>query len=87
VYKEVKMSKVKVYVTYKKSILDPQGQAIKSATQKLGYSEIQDIRVGKYFEIEIDAEAEEALAKIDEISEKLLANPNMETYKVEVVSE
>lgn len=84
--KEKKMSKVKVYVTYKKSILDPQGQAIKAATQKLGYSEIQDIRMGKYFEIEIDATAEVALSKVEEVAEKLLANPNMETYTVEVVS-
>lgn len=80
-----KMSKVKVYVTYKKSILDPQGQAIKAATQKLGYSEIQDIRVGKYFEIKVDDEPQTAVKKVEEIAEKLLANPNMETYKVEVV--
>ncbi len=80
-----KMSKVEVYVTYKKSILDPQGQAITAATQKLGYDEIKDIRVGKYFEIEVDATAEAAVSKVEEIAEKLLANPNMETYKVEVV--
>ncbi|GFO52240.1 phosphoribosylformylglycinamidine synthase subunit PurS [Lactococcus garvieae] len=79
------MSKVEVYVTYKKSILDPQGQAIKAATQKLGYSEIQDIRVGKYFEIEVEGERQMAVKKVEEIAEKLLANPNMETYKVEVV--
>ncbi len=80
-----KMSKVEVYVTYKKSILDPQGQAIKAATQKLGYSEIQDIRVGKYFEIEVEGEPQVDVKKVEEIAEKLLANPNMETYKVEVV--
>lgn len=80
-----KMSKVEVYVTYKKSILDPQGQAIKAATQKLGYSEIQDIRVGKYFEIEVEGEPQVAVKNVEEIAEKLLANPNMETYKVEVV--
>ncbi len=80
-----KMSKVEVYVTYKKSILDPQGQAIKAATQKLGYSEIQDIRVGKYFEIEVEGEPQVSVKKVEEIAEKLLANPNMETYKVEVV--
>ena len=79
------MSKVEVYVTYKKSILDPQGQAIKAATQKLGQSEIQDIRVGKYFEIEVEGEPQVAVKKMEEIAEKLLANPNMETYKVEVV--
>ncbi|WP_019299410.1 phosphoribosylformylglycinamidine synthase subunit PurS [Lactococcus garvieae] len=79
------MSKVEVYVTYKKSILDPQGQAIKAATQKLGYSEIQDIRVGKYFEIEVEGEPQVDVKKVEEIAEKLLANPNMETYKVEVV--
>ena len=77
------MSKVEVYVTYKNQF--GSGELITAATQKLGYDEIKDIRVGKYFEIEVDATAEAAASKVEEIAEKLLANPNMETYKVEVV--
>jgi phosphoribosylformylglycinamidine synthase len=78
------MTKVKVYVAYKESILDPQGEAVKNAVQKLGYSAISDVRIGKYFEIEVDADPQSAKKQVEEISEKLLANPNMETYRVEV---
>ncbi|GAK31120.1 phosphoribosylformylglycinamidine synthase [Weissella oryzae SG25] len=79
------MTKVKVYVTYKESILDPQGQAVTAAVHKMGYNSVEDIRIGKYFEITLtdsDASAEQTVA---EIAEKLLANPNMESYRVEVV--
>lgn len=79
------MTKVKVYVTYKESILDPQGQAVTAAVHKMGYNSVEDIRIGKYFEITLtngDANAEQTVA---EIAEKLLANPNMESYRVEVV--
>lgn len=79
------MTKVRVYVAYKESILDPQAQAIKGATHKKGYLEITDLRVGKYFDFEVDAEATVAEEKITEIANELLANPNMETYKVEVL--
>jgi phosphoribosylformylglycinamidine synthase len=82
---EVAVTKVKVYVTYKESILDPQGEAVKNAVQKLGYAAISDVRIGKYFEISVDTADEAAAQKqVEEISEKLLANPNMETYRVEV---
>lgn len=48
------MYQVTVYVTYKTSILDPQGEAVKRAVHHLGYSEISDIRIGKYFELTIE---------------------------------
>ncbi|MCL2116113.1 MAG: phosphoribosylformylglycinamidine synthase subunit PurS [Methanobrevibacter sp.] len=79
------MTKVKVYVMYKESILDPQGQAVKMATQKMGFTEISDIRIGKYFEIEVDADVATAKAQVEAISEQLLSNPNMETYHVEIM--
>lgn len=47
------MYDVKVYVTYKDSVLDPQGEAVKGAVHRLGFSEIDEIRIGKYFEIKV----------------------------------
>ena len=44
---------VKVYVTYKESILDPQGEAVKEAVHRLGFTEVAEIRVGKYFEMHV----------------------------------
>lgn len=80
------MTKIRVYVAYKASILDPQAQAIKAATRKMGYKEVSDLNVGKYFDFEIDADAQVATEKVAEIANELLANPNMETYKVEVLN-
>ncbi|WP_207940848.1 phosphoribosylformylglycinamidine synthase, purS protein [Enterococcus sp. DIV2402] len=77
---------VKVFVTYKESVLDPQGEAVKGAVHRLGYDEIDEIRIGKYFEIKVaksDRPVEEA---IEEICDKLLANVNMETYRYEIVA-
>jgi phosphoribosylformylglycinamidine synthase PurS subunit len=77
---------VKVYVTYKESVLDPQGEAVKGAVHRLGYQNVEDIRIGKYFEIKVSASDEEAVvAEIEEVCDKLLANVNMETYRYELV--
>ena len=47
------MYKVTVYVTYKDSVLDPQGEAVKGAVHRMGYESIENIRIGKYFEIQV----------------------------------
>lgn len=75
---------VKVYVTYKDSVLDPQGEAVKNAVHRLGYDKIEDIRIGKYFEIQVSASEEEVEATIEVICDRLLANINMETYRYEI---
>lgn len=75
---------VKVYVTYKDSVLDPQGEAVKNAVHRLGYANIEDIRIGKYFEIQVSASEEEVEATIEAICDRLLANVNMETYRYEI---
>ena len=49
------MTKVRVYVAYKASILDPQAQAIKAATNNMGYQEVTELIVGKFFDFEFDA--------------------------------
>lgn len=77
--------KAKVFVTLKPSILDPQGKAITGALQSLGYDDVQDVRQGKYFELDIVAEtAEKAQALASEVADKLLANPVIESYRVEI---
>ena len=76
---------VKVYVTLKRSILDPQGKTIAGALGTLGYDAVRDVRQGKYFELDIDAaSADEARSLATEVADRLLANPVIESYRVEV---
>lgn len=79
------MTLVKVYVTYKKSILDPQGEAVKKAVHGMGFNDVEDIRMGKYFEISVDGDYPTVKEDIETICDQLLANPNMETYRYEFV--
>ncbi|MCX7698140.1 MAG: phosphoribosylformylglycinamidine synthase subunit PurS [Candidatus Goldbacteria bacterium] len=79
------MAHVKIIVTLKDGVLDPQGKTVKFALEKMGYKKIEDIRIGKYIEIEIKNDKKEKLEKeIDEICDKLLANPNIEKYKFSI---
>ena len=78
------MYKVTVYVTYKDSVLDPQGEAVKGAVHRMGYTTIEDIRIGKYFEIQVSKDEENVEQVIEEICDKLLANVVMETYRYEI---
>ena len=76
----------KVYVTLKRSILDPQGKTISGALASLGYRAVRDVRQGKYFELDLDtASADEARVLATEVADRLLANPVIESYRVEVV--
>jgi len=79
---------VKVYVTYKDSVLDPQGEAVKGAVHRLGYQDVASIRIGKYFEIKVAAAAgkteTDVQQEIEAPCDKLLANVNMETYRYEI---
>lgn len=80
------MLQARIYVTLKSGVLDPQGKAVKSALVSLGFQGLNDVRVGKYFEIKIDEVSKEtALKKIKEMCEKLLANTVIENYRVEMV--
>ena len=77
--------RARVFVTLKPSVFDPQGKTIADALHSLGYQRVEDVRQGKYFELELataDAAAAKALAA--EIADKLLANPVIESYRVEV---
>ncbi len=77
--------KAKVYVTLKPSILDPQGKTIAQALQTMGYQTVQDVRQGKYFELDLDSgSADEARQMVAEVADRVLANPVIESYRVEV---
>jgi phosphoribosylformylglycinamidine synthase len=77
--------RARVFVTLKKSVFDPQGQTIAAALQSLGYGGVEDVRQGKYFELDLTAaDAAQAKALASEVADKLLANPVIESYRVEV---
>ena len=75
--------KVKVIVTLKSGVLDPQGKAIQQTLNGMGFANVKDIRQGKYFDIDID-ESDEQKAKqsAEEICKKLLANQVIEDFKI-----
>jgi phosphoribosylformylglycinamidine synthase len=77
--------KARVFVSLKSTVLDPQGQTVRSALQGLGYPAIQDVRQGKFFDIAIaDAVTREQAQKdIDTIAHEVLANPVIEEFRVE----
>jgi phosphoribosylformylglycinamidine synthase PurS subunit len=78
--------KARVYVSFKTSVLDPQGQTIQSALNGLGHKSITGVRQGKFFDIELapGAVSEAAAREIDQVAKDVLANPVMEDYRVEI---
>jgi phosphoribosylformylglycinamidine synthase subunit PurS len=89
--------KARVYVTLKPSVFDPQGRVVADALVTLGYPDVKDVRQGKFFEVEL-ADADPATAnlsavalrakveaRVTEMADKLLANPVIESYRVEVL--
>jgi phosphoribosylformylglycinamidine synthase PurS subunit len=75
--------KAVVTVTLKPDVLDPQGQAIQKACVSLGHDSVRDVRQGKYFEIDLGLEGvEQAQALLEELGDKLLANPVIEDFEV-----
>ena len=81
--------KARIYVTLKSSVLDPQGKAIHHAVETIGYSGIDDVRQGKYFEVTLAADiaAETALATIERLAHDVLTNPVIEEYRIELDSD
>lgn len=79
------MAKARVYVTLKKSVFDPQGKTVHEALLSLGYGSVAEVRQGKFFELALaDLPGEQAREVVEEIARKVLANPVIETYRVEV---
>jgi len=80
--------KAAVKVMLKKSVLDPQGQAVQRALHALGYQNVPDVRIGKYLEVKVDlSDRESAAAQVREMCERLLANMVIEDYTFELTEE
>ena len=78
--------KVQVHTTLKEGVLDPQGKAVESALNNLGFSGIKKIRQGKLFDLELDTKSKEEAEKLtEEICKVLLANMVIEDYKIKVL--
>ena len=77
--------RARVFVTLKPSVFDPQGPTIADALHSMGYTGVGDVRQGKYFELELNEKsADQARALASEVADRLLANPVIESYRVEV---
>jgi phosphoribosylformylglycinamidine synthase len=79
--------RARVFVTLKPSVFDPQGRTIAEALHSMGYGAIGEVRQGKYFELDVQASTpDQARALAAEVADKLLANPVIESYRVEIDS-
>ena len=77
--------KARVHVYLKPGVLDPQGQAVSNSLNHLGFNEVAGVRQGKLIEIDLNtADAEEAQQRVVEMGDKLLANPVIENYDIEL---
>ena len=75
--------RIKVIVTLKKSVLDPQGKVIQQTLNGMGFNNVTDVRQGKFFEIHIDEkDQKKAEEKVEDMCKKLLANLVIEDYKI-----
>jgi phosphoribosylformylglycinamidine synthase len=77
--------RVRIFVSLKPGVLDPQGKAIERSLHSLGYAEVRDVRMGKYLEINLEKDSRENVeARVREMCDKLLANPVIEDYRVDI---
>ncbi|MBN2264747.1 MAG: phosphoribosylformylglycinamidine synthase subunit PurS [Candidatus Aminicenantes bacterium] len=80
--------RVRVLVSFKDSVLDPQGQTVKNALHTLGYAAVKDVRQGKVFELDLEgATRKEAEALVPEIARRVLANPIIEKFDWEILAD
>lgn len=78
------MYKVKVYITLRESVLDPQGSAVTNSLHALSYQEVKDVRIGKYMELTLEKTEANVEDRVKEMCEKLLANTVIEDYRYEI---
>ena len=78
--------KARIYISPKESILDPQGRAVMGALQNLGFSEVEDVRVGKYIQIELQ-DGGDIESRVRKMCEDLLHNPLIESYRFELLED
>ncbi len=74
-----------IYVTLRPSVLDPAGTAVQAGLQHMGYDNVDQVRIGKYIEVTLEADTSEmASQQLDQICDQLLANPVIENYRIEL---
>jgi phosphoribosylformylglycinamidine synthase PurS subunit len=79
------MPQVKVYVTLKPTLLDAQGRVVQNALSALGYDNVEQVRIGKYIEMELASDGKDVEREVKEMCDRLLANPVIENYRFEVI--
>ena len=81
----MKSMNVKVFVTLKPGVLDPEGKAVQQALHRMSYGEVEDVRIGKYIQLAVNAKnRDEAEARVGQMCERLLANTVIESYSFEI---
>ena len=78
------MYKVKIYVTLRESVLDPQGTAVKKSLNALNFPEVRDVRIGKYMELELSESTMNVDESVRNMCESLLVNTVIEDYRYEI---
>ncbi|MBQ0140613.1 MAG: phosphoribosylformylglycinamidine synthase subunit PurS [Kurthia sp.] len=78
------MKKVKIYVTLRESILDPQGSAVQGSLHNMGYEEVSEVRIGKFLELQVEPSERDIDTLVKEMCAKLLTNAVIEDYRYEV---
>ena len=77
--------KFRVFVSFRKGILDPEAEAIKKTIKNIGYTEIKDLSKGKFFDINLESKRKDSKKIIEEISEEILSNPIIENFKINIL--
>ncbi|QVY62032.1 phosphoribosylformylglycinamidine synthase subunit PurS [Cytobacillus gottheilii] len=78
------MYKVKVFITLRESVLDPQGSVVKNSLHSLNYNEVSDVRIGKYMELTVEKTERNIEEVVKEMCERLLANVVIEDYRFQI---
>ena len=80
------MARVRVLIQNKAGVFDPEGEAVKAGIERLGYENVDEVRVGKVVDIEVSAEEPDAIeAEVEEICREFLVNPVIERYSIEIL--
>lgn len=78
--------RARIYVFYKDSVFDPQGNTVAESLKRMGFSKVNDVRMGKVIDVEFkESSTEEARKDVAKMCDKLLVNPVIESYKVEFI--
>jgi phosphoribosylformylglycinamidine synthase len=81
------MYRAQITITLKRTVLDAQGATVERALHNLGFESVDGVRIGKYIELAVDAaDADTARRQVEEMCQKLLANPVIEEYRIEITS-